>query len=104
MNGRLYDENDLVVTGMNGETIGTFDEHTGTVCPDVTPAAPHGFDPVEFKITFQTENGKRLWTKINQERKALFNRFCDAYIEGKITWGDMIAAADALGYKGWRVC
>ena len=104
MNERLYNPDDYVITGMNGETIGTFDEYTETTFPDVTPAAPHGFDPVEFNITFHTENGKRLWSKINQERKALFNRVCDAYIEGKITHGDLIAAAHALGYKGWRVC
>lgn len=104
MNEHLYDEGDYIITGMNGETIGTFDENTETVCPDVTPAAPRGFEPVEFNITFHTENGKRLWAKINQERKALFNRVCDAYIEGKITRGDLIAAADALGYKGYRIC
>ena len=34
MNELLYDPDDYVITGMNGETIGTFDENTETVCPD----------------------------------------------------------------------
>ena len=34
MNEHLYDMSNVVITGMNGETIGTFDENTETFCPD----------------------------------------------------------------------
>ena len=34
MNEHLYDENDIIITGPNGETIGTFDENTETFSPD----------------------------------------------------------------------
>lgn len=98
MNEHLYDMSNVVITGMNGETIGELPEDVETFCPGVSPAPPT-FKPVEFEIELHTEQAKELWQKIEQERRVAINRFCQAYLDGKLSRQELYSIADALGFE-----
>lgn len=99
MNEHLYDGNDLIVTGMNGETIGELPEGVEMFCPDASPAPSLTPEPVQVEVGLTPDAGKKLRAMSDTLHIETINNFTQACLDGKLTDGVMRRVAEALGIE-----
>lgn len=99
MSEHLYDMSAVVITGMNGETIGELPEDVETFCPDASPAPAITPEPIQVEAELAPDDGKKLRAMLDALHLKTINNFAQAYLDGKLTDGVMRRVAESLGIE-----
>lgn len=99
MNEHLYDGNDLIVTGMNGETIGELPEGVEMFCPDASPAPLPTPETIQVEAELAPDAGKKLRALADAIHIETINAFAQACLNAKLSASVMRRVAEALGVE-----